>query len=31
MDEGRLIGCGKLDELLAASSEMQRLWQHEQM
>ncbi len=30
MDDGRLVGRGTLDELLASSAAMQRLWQDEQ-
>jgi len=29
LDEGRLVATGTLDELLARSEEMQRLWRHE--
>jgi ATP-binding cassette subfamily B protein len=31
MDEGRLAGLGTLDELLANSEDMRKLWQHEQI
>jgi ATP-binding cassette subfamily B protein len=29
LDEGRMVGCGRLDELLATCTEMQRLWAEE--